>query len=57
MIMKRLNDYFKGKYEIRYTTSYDVIIHGKINVEDFLIVRRYLKMYRLYYRNLVVESW
>ena len=57
MIMKRLNDYFKGKYEIRYTGGYDIVIHGKISVEDFLIVRRYIKMYRLYYRNLVVESW
>lgn len=56
-MIKKLVDHFYGRYDIEYTAAYDVVIHTKIRLKDFLYVRNYLKSHGIYYRNLIVESW
>lgn len=45
------------EYDIKYTLQHDIIIRTPIKPKDLAFIREYFKMYRLHYRNIIVESW
>ena len=46
-----------SEYDIKYTLQHDIIIRTSIKPKDLVFIREYFKMYRLHYRNIIVESW
>lgn len=45
------------EYDIEYTLQHDIVIRTPIKPKDLVFIREYFKMYRIPYRNIIVESW
>lgn len=56
-MLRRLFDMFKDDYLIEYNQYKEIIIYDPIKVEDLVFIKRYLKMYRIKYTNIIVDIW
>lgn len=56
-MLKRLFDMFKDDYLIEYNQYKEIIIYDPIKVEDLVFIKKYLKMYKIKYTNIIVDIW
>lgn len=56
-MLRRLFDMFKDDYLIEYNQYKEIIIYDPIKVEDLVFIKRYLKMYKIKYTNIIVDKW
>lgn len=56
-MLRRLFDMFKDDYLIEYNQYKEIIIYDPIKVEDLVFIKRYLKMYKIKYTNIIVDIW
>ena len=56
-MLRRLFDMFKDDYLIEYNQYKEIIIYDPIKVKDLVFIKKYLKMYRIKYTNIIVDKW
>ena len=56
-MLRRLFDMFKDDYIIEYNQYKEIIIYNPIKVEDLVFIKKYLKMYKIKYTNIIVDIW
>lgn len=56
-MLKKLFDMFKDDYLIEYNQYKEIIIYDPIKVEDLVFIKKYLKMYKIKYTNIIVDIW
>ena len=56
-MLRRLFDMFKDDYLIEYNQYKEIIIYDPIKVEDLVFIKKYLKMYKIKYTNIIVDKW
>ena len=56
-MLRRLFDMYKDDYLIEYNQYKEIIIYDPIKVEDLVFIKKYLKMYKIKYTNIIVDIW
>ena len=56
-MLRRLFDMYKDDYLIEYNQYKEIIIYDPIKVEDLVFIKKYLKMYKIKYTNIIVDKW
>lgn len=56
-MLRRLFDMFKDDYLIEYNQYKEIIIYDPIKVKDLVFIKKYLKMYKIKYTNIIVDIW